>query len=286
MKLGVNGLLWSTRIGPEEIALLPRLRAAGFDLFEVPMFDPGTLPIASLRRALDNNELDCTVCGILPQGLSPIHEDHAVRSRTVAHLKDCVKAAADLGSKLIAGPLYAPVGYLCGRRRTVQEWQYAVDCFQDLTSTLDENNVTLAIEPLNRFETFFLTTAEDAIRLCDEVGHRRVGLLFDTFHTNIEEKDVPAAFVSAGGRLKHIHISENDRGIPGTGHVDFPGILNALPSIAYDGVLVIESFGYLLPEMAAATAIWRDLASTPEAIAFEGLKYLRGIGADQALPGR
>ncbi|AXC13887.1 D-Tagatose 3-epimerase [Acidisarcina polymorpha] len=277
MKIGVNGLLWSARIDQEQIDLLPRLRAAGFDLFEVPMFEPMAVPIAQLNRALNENGLDSTVCAILPPGLNPIHEDVGVRSKTLAHLKACVKATADLGSKLIAGPLYAPVGYLSGRRRTDEEWKLAIECFQNLAATLDENGIALAIEPLNRFETFFLTTAEEAVRFCAAIDHPRVGILFDTFHTNIEEKNVPAAFALAKGRLKHVHISENDRGIPGSGHTDFPGIVKTLRETGYEGALVIESFGYLLPEIAAATAIWRDLAPTPEAIAFEGVKYLRGV---------
>jgi len=280
MKIGVNGMLWSTQIGPEQFELLPRLRAAGFDSFEVPMFEPAKVPISPFRDALLANDLECSVCAILPAGLSPIAEDATTRQKTLAHLKDCVKATADLGAILMAGPMYAPVGYLTGKRRTEEEWKRALDCFQSLTPTLEQYSITLALEPLNRFETFFLTTVEESLHFCIEIDHPRIGLLLDTFHTNIEEKDVPSAFQSAGRFLKHVHISENDRGIPGSGHTDFPGILRALDKIGYSGSLVIESFGYLLPEMAAATAIWRDLAPTPESIAFEGIRYLRSLATN------
>jgi len=280
MKIGVNGMLWSTQIGPEQFELLPRLRAAGFDSFEVPMFEPAKVTISPFRDALLANDLECSVCAILPAGLSPIAEDATTRQKTLAHLKDCVKATADLGAILMAGPMYAPVGYLTGKRRTEEEWKRALDCFQSLTPTLEQYSITLALEPLNRFETFFLTTVEESLHFCIEIDHPRIGLLLDTFHTNIEEKDVPSAFQSAGRFLKHVHISENDRGIPGSGHTDFPGILRALDKIGYSGSLVIESFGYLLPEMAAATAIWRDLAPTPESIAFEGIRYLRSLATN------
>jgi len=277
MKIGVSGLLWSTRIGPDQLSLLPRLRSSGFDSFEIPVFQPGELPVAALRSALRASELECSVCAILPRGLSPIDPDAAIRAKTLAHLEECVRVSADLGARLMAGPLYAPVGYLTGRRRTEEQWKLAVDCFQSLSKTLDEFSIDLALEPLNRFETFFMTTVDEASRFCAAVGHPRIGILLDTFHTNIEEKDVPNAFLSANGQLKHVHIGENDRGIPGTGHTDFSGILKALEQIGYPGSLVIESFGYRLPELAAATAIWRDLAPDPESIAFEGIRYLRSL---------
>ena len=279
LKIGVNGLLWSTQVGPAEFDLLPRLRAAGFDIFEIPMFVPREVPVTTLTRALDANQLDRTVCAILPAGLSPISSDASVRAKTLVHLKDCVRTTSDLGASLIAGPLYAPVGYLTGQRRTDDELKLAVNCFQSLTGTLDENSVTLALEPLNRFETFFLNTAAEGRLLCNAIGHPRIGLLLDTFHANIEEKEVAASFAATKTWLRHIHISENDRGIPGSGHVNFPAVLTTLHEMGYAGSLVIESFGYHHPELAAATAIWRDLAPTPEAIAFEGIRYLKTLVA-------
>lgn len=173
------------------------------------------------------------------------------------------------------GPLYSPVGYLPGRRRTVDEWKWAVDCYQSLGPVLAQTGVTIAIEPLNRFETYFLNTAEDAVALCDQIGHPNVGILFDTFHANIEEKDIAQAYRIVGKHLKHVHTCENDRGIPGTGHVDWPGVFQALRDLKYDAWLTIESFGFSLGELSAAASIWRDIAPTPASIAFEGVKFLK-----------
>jgi D-psicose/D-tagatose/L-ribulose 3-epimerase len=175
----------------------------------------------------------------------------------------------------MGGPVYSPVGILPGRRRTSDEWQWAVECFQSLGESLQENGITLALEPLNRFETYFLNIAADAVQLCSEIHHPRIGVLLDTFHTNIEEKDVAASFLKTGNKLKHVHACENDRGIPGTGHVDFAGIAASLKTIGYDGWITIESFGYSHKELAAAAAIWRDLAPTPETVAFDGLPFLK-----------
>lgn len=280
MKFAVNALIWTTEFDQRSFSLLPTIREHGFDGFEVPVFEPSKVDAAAIRRGLAANDLECRVCAILPAGLSPISEDAATRRKTRQHLADCVKVTAELGSNLMAGPVYAPVGYLPGRRRTTDEWKWALECFQALAPLLEQNCVDLGLEPLNRFETYFLNTAADAAKLCDEVDHPRVGVLLDTFHTNIEEKDVPAAFRSVGKRLKHIHACENDRGIPGTGHVDFTGIAAALHEIGYDGWITIESFGYTHKELAAAAAIWRDLAPTPESIAFEGVRLLKGFFAN------
>lgn len=275
MKFGVNTFIWSAQLGPSELRLLPSIKEHGFDGVEVPMFNGLDFPSGDLRHALASSQLGCTICSVIPRGMSIFSDDPAVRRQTLTHLEDCVKAAADGGAELIAGPLYSPVGYLPGRRRTSDEWHWAVECYQKLAPTLDRNNITLAIEPLNRFETFFLNTAADGAALCDAVNHPRVGLLIDTFHSNIEEKDIADAYRVAGRHLKHVHTCENDRGIPGSGHVEWDSVFAALGEIGYDRWLTIESFGFNLPEISAAAAIWRDLAPSPDEIAWQGLPFLR-----------
>jgi D-psicose/D-tagatose/L-ribulose 3-epimerase len=133
----------------------------------------------------------------------------------------------------------------------------------------------MAIEPLNRFETFFLNTTADAAALCDRVNDPNIGILFDTFHANIEEKSIGAACRAAGRHLKHVHTCENDRGIPGSGHVEWQELFQSLRERNYDGWLTIESFGFAIGKLSAAASIWRDLAPSPESIAFEGVKFLR-----------
>jgi D-psicose/D-tagatose/L-ribulose 3-epimerase len=186
-----------------------------------------------------------------------------------------VQATAELGSRLIVGPLYSPVGYFSGNRRTADEWKRAVETFRQLGPALDEHDVTLAIEPLNRYETYFLNTAADAARFCREIGHPRIGILFDTYHANIEEKNVAAAIREAGPHLRHFHSCENDRGIPGTGHIEWPAVFAALREANYDRWLTIESFGFSLGALSAAASIWRDLAPSAEDIAFQGLRFLK-----------
>jgi D-psicose/D-tagatose/L-ribulose 3-epimerase len=275
MKFGVNTFIWSAAFDKSSLPLLPRIKESGFDGVEVPLFRPSEFAAADIRAGLEANGLECTICSVLVDGLSLISDDAAVRSKTRAHLADAIRLASDVGARIIAGPLYSPVGYLPGRRRTADEWKWAVEGHQSLGDTLAANKVTFAIEPLNRFETFFLNTAKDAAALCDEINHPNIGILFDTFHANIEEKNIAGGFRTVGHHLKHVHTCENDRGIPGTGHVEWQQVFQALRDLNYDGWLTIESFGFALGDLSAAAAIWRDIERTPESIAFEGVKFLK-----------
>ena len=279
MKFGVHAFLWTAAFDSSNLDLLPRVKDYGFDGLEIPLFHPAEFPAAAIRRGLAENLLECTVSAVMVDGLSLISEDAAVRRRARRRLEEAVRAVAEAGAKILAGPLYSPVGYLPGRRRTHDEWKWALEAYQELGPTLEACDVTLAIEPLNRFETYFLNTAADAIALADQVGHPQVGLLLDTFHLNIEEKDLGAAYRAAGRRLKHVHACENDRGTPGTGHIEWPAVFAALRQIGYDGWLTIESFGFALGGISAAASIWRDLETSPDRIAQEGVKFLKRMAA-------
>lgn len=275
MKFGVNTFIWTAVFDKSHVPLLPGIKAAGFDGVEVSMFDPATFAASDIRRGLEDNGLECTICSVMTQGHSLVSDDAAVRKRSQTRFEDCVKKAAEVGAKIIAGPLYSPVGYLPGRRRNADEWNRCIEAYQKLGPVLSQYGVTVAIEPLNRFETYFLNIAEDAVQLCDQIGHPNVGILFDTFHANIEEKDIAEGYRTVARHLKHVHTCENDRGIPGTGHVEWAAVFQALRDIGYDGWLTIESFGFALGEISAAASIWRDIAPTPESIAFEGVKFLK-----------
>ena len=281
MKFGVHTFIWTANYSPADEAILPAIREHGFDGIEIPIFGAADFPALAIRRGLQQAGLECTVSGVLMPGLSVLSEDAAIRRATRTHLEECVKAVAEVGSRLLVGPMYSPVGYLPGRRRTEDEWKWAVEAYQALGPVLAANQVTLALEPLNRFETYFLNTAADGVALMAQVDHPNVGLLVDTFHANIEEKDVAEAFRTAGRWIKHVHTCENDRGTPGTGHVDWAGVFGALRDIHYDGWLTIESFGFAVGGISAAASIWRDLAPTADSIAFEGVVFLKqqaGLG--------
>ena len=275
MKYGINTLLWTPAFDASYFRLLPDIKSHGFDGVEVARFEFESFPAAAVRRALEQNGLESTFCSALSGDLNLVSDDAAVRQRTREFLLRGIQATAEIGAHMFVGPLVAPVGYLPGRRRNEDEWKRAVEGLQSLSDTLDAYDVTLAIEPLNRFETYFLNTMFDAAALADAVDNPRVGVLYDTFHANIEEKSLGAALRSLGPHLRHVHTCENDRGAPGSGHVEWPEVFSGLSDMGYDEWLVIESFAPGIKEIAAAACIWRELAPTPEAIAYDGLEFLK-----------
>ncbi len=275
MKFGVNTLLWTAAFDASHLTLLTQVKQWGFDGIEIARFDFSGFPASQIRRAAADEGLECTFCSALTGRMSLISEDAAERRTAREFLARGAEVAAELSADLFIGPFCAPVGQLVGRRRTADEWKRAVEGLASLGEALDSLGVTLAVEPLNRFETYFLNTAADTARLCDEVGHARIGALLDSFHANIEEKTIRAAVETLGPRIRHVHACENDRGIPGTGHVDWPALFSSLRHAAYNGWMVIESFGFAIPEIAAAACIWRDIAPSAEAIASEGIRFLR-----------
>jgi D-psicose/D-tagatose/L-ribulose 3-epimerase len=275
MKFGINTWIWTASFEPANYSLLPRISEAGFNGIEVPIFDPVTFDAAGIRREADKYGLRVNTVGIVPNGASLASPDAAQRAKGREHLAGCIKAAAEAGAQTHAGPVYSPVGYFTGTRRTADEWSAAVDCWRELAEVAGKYNLDVGIEPLNRFETYFLNTVADGVAFCKEVGHPRIGLLVDTFHCNIEEKSVGAAIRLAAPWIRHLHASENDRGIPGSGNVNWPEYFDAVAEIGYDRWITIESFGSTIGEMSSAASIWRDLAPTPDSIAFDGLKFLQ-----------
>jgi D-psicose/D-tagatose/L-ribulose 3-epimerase len=249
----------------------------GFDAFEIPMSDPMVLPVVDLRRAFEASALNCTICAILPPEINTISPDREMRKRSILHLADCVKTAGELGATILGGPLFAPIGYLPQHRPTTDEWKWAIEALQSLGDLLDETKATLSIEPVNRSETFFIRTGSEAKRLCEAVAHARVGVTIDTFHANIEEKSIPAAIEALGSTLKHLHLTENDRGLLGSGHIDFREILRAAARTQYDGYLILEGFGFSEDEPHAPGALWADKHLSPEEFALQGLAYLKGL---------
>ena len=276
MRLGLNLMLWSGGAGPAELELLPRIAALGYDGVELPLLAPDAIDAAAVRRALDASGLACTASSALPRGASLL--DPAERDRGVAFLGRTAAVAAACGAGVLCGPLYSPVGVLPGRSRTSAEWASCVEGLRAAGDLAASHGVVLAIEPLNRFETHFLNTVDDAVALLDEVGHPAVGLHPDTFHMNVEEKELPAAIGRGAQHIRHVHFSENDRGTVGSGHVDWAGVARALRATDYRGWVVAETFAGRVPEIAAATAIWRDdIVPDPWAFARDTVAFMRRL---------
>ena len=275
VKIGMNLLLWTAAAGEEHLPLLKDIKSWGFDGVELPMFAPDCSPWKTLAAEMDSLGLGRTAVAVLPEGASLIDEASSVRETGIAHLKACIDSCVEVGAETMCGPVYHPVGALVGRGPTDDERKRGVESLQTVGAYAKDAGIAIAVEPLNRFETYFLNCQGDAAELLDAVGNSSVGTLYDTFHANIEEKDIKEAIHAAGEHIVHVHISANDRATPGEDHVDWGTTFRELKAVDYDGWLTIEAFGAWLPEIAGATCIWRKMAPSEEHIAKEGCRHTR-----------
>lgn len=279
MKFGLNLLLWTGAFSNETLDLIDEVADMGFDGAEITFIDIGLVDVKKTAEKLKARGLQCVGCAVMTNDANPISSDAAVRKAAVQRLERCLEMTDALGGRLLVGPLYAPVGYLVGRRRTEDEWGWGRDVFKEAAKKANQYGITMALEFLNRFETFFINTSADAVKMCKDVGEPCMGVHFDTFHANIEEKNIPEAVSKTGTFLKHFHASENDRGMIGSGHIPYKEVFAELKKLKYDGWVVVESFGSSFKELAAACCIWRDLLPDPEAFAREALKYLKNVAS-------
>lgn len=274
MKFGMNLLLWTGELNDGLVPVLESLKKMGYDGVELPLFNT-ELNYAAWARRLDDLGLARTAVTVRGEADNPMSPDAAVRARGVAATKkalDCCRAA---GATHLVGPYHSALGLFSGQGPTRDEWKWAVDSMRQVAEHAGQVGVTLAVECLNRFETYLLNTHADSARFVKEVGHPSCRMMYDTFHANIEEKNIAQAIRGCADVLCHVHISENDRSTPGKGNVRWSENFDTLHEIGYDGWLMIEAFGLALPELVAATKIWRRMYDSEEQLARDGLAFMK-----------
>jgi D-psicose/D-tagatose/L-ribulose 3-epimerase len=275
MKTGMNLLLWTTHVTAEHFPLFAKLKQTGYDGVEIPLFDGDAAHYKTIRKELDNHGLGCTTVCCATAEANPISPDPRLRRAGLDRLKWAIEMTSALNGENLCGPYHSPLGVFSGTGPTADEKKWAVEVLRQAAEEARKAKVMLAIEYLNRFECYFLTTAADARALVREVNHPHFRMMYDTFHANIEEKQIGPTIASVADSFIHVHISENDRGTPGTGHVAWDETFRALRRVGYDGWLVIEAFGRALPDLAAATRVWRDLFPRAEEVYTEGLRFMK-----------
>jgi D-psicose/D-tagatose/L-ribulose 3-epimerase len=272
----MNLLLWADAVTPEHDPLLEQLKAIGFDGVEIPIFNGAdTAPFERLGKRLKTLGLGATAVTVMSPQANPISPDESVRKAAVEYLDGVLACCAAAGAEVLCGPLHSALGHFSGTAPTDDEFKCGVDTLQKVAEKAKGHGVMLACEYLNRFENYFLTTAEQTSRFVDAVGHPSCRMMYDSFHAHIEEKGQKSAIASCGDRVVHAHVSENDRGTPGSGQVDWDGYFEGLRSVGFDGWYTIEAFGRALPALAAATKVWRDLFPDPMGLCSEGLAFIK-----------
>jgi D-psicose/D-tagatose/L-ribulose 3-epimerase len=275
MKYGINLYLWAEDMRDDLVPVLERLKEIGYDGVEVPIFDLNLDKWRTWAKRLDDIGLERTANTVIAPEHNPLSDDPAVRQAAYEHLRRVVDCCAAAGSSILCGPHQVALGVFTGKGATEEEWKRSVEHLRKVAEHAQGQGVTLAEEVVNRFELYHVNTLEQGIRLVDEVGHPNCRIHLDTFHAHIEEKDPPAAIRRAGARIAHVHVSENDRGVPGTGGVRWDDEFAALHDIGYDGWLTVEAFGNFLPNLAAATKIWRPLFPSEDSLAVQALEFLK-----------
>jgi D-psicose/D-tagatose/L-ribulose 3-epimerase len=277
VRLGASTFIWTSPFGDDALWLCAHVARLGFDTLEICVEDPATVTPERVRDAAAQAGIDVLVCGAFGADRDVSNEDADARERAIAYLRTCVDIAAAVGSPIVSGPMYAPTGQarLLSESDRAAQWARAVHSLAEVADYAAERDVALAIEPLNRFETDLVNTVAQGARLCDDIGRPNAGLLLDTFHMNIEEKELAVAIRHAGPRVTNFHACENDRSAPGSGHIAWRSVFAALDDIGYDGHVVIESFTPEIREIARAVSLWRPLAESPDALARDGLAFLR-----------
>jgi D-psicose/D-tagatose/L-ribulose 3-epimerase len=275
MKLGINLYLWADHMHDGLLPVLESLKRIGYDGVEVPIFDLDEAEWARWGQRLDDLGLERTANTVIAAEWNPLSPDPQVQEAAYQHLRAVIDCCAAVGSSLLCGPHQVALGVFTGAGPTDEEWVRSVRHLRRSAEYAADAGVTLAEEVVNRFELYHLNTLDQAILFVDEVAHPNCRIHLDTFHAHIEEKDPAAAIRRAGNRIAHVHISENDRGVPGTGSVAWGPTFDALQDVGYDGWFTVEAFGNFLPNLAAATRIWRKLFDSEEELARDAYTFLR-----------
>ena len=283
MKFGVNTFVWVSPCTTKAIKdLAPSVKSMGFDILEISVENPDLIDVKVAKEILTENQLDGIICGAFGPDRNICSDDPTIRENARKYILWLIDAAAQIGSETVCGPMYSSVGkdHVEESNERQDEWLRAVSGIKEMAEYAQVKGIRLALEPLNRFETDMINVVSQGLKFIDETGMKNVGFHLDTFHMHLEEKNSADAIRNAGNKIFHFHACENDRGVPGTGQVRWNEIAKALKEVNYQGPVVIESFTNQVKEIARAVCIWREIAPSQDAIAVQGLKFLKSLLAE------
>jgi D-psicose/D-tagatose/L-ribulose 3-epimerase len=278
-KFGVDTFIWSEDFTEKDLPLIEKAKSLGFEVLDIAIAHPEEFATGLVKEKIKEVAIEIVTTTTLSKNTNLIDPNPEVRKNGIELLKKLVDINLEIGSKILGGVNYAAWGYLTGRPRTEDEWNWSVESMREVgLYAKNKSDMIIVVEPVNRFETHFLNIAEDAVKYCKDVGTGNVKVHLDSFHMIREELSFTEAVEVCGKRyLGYVHVCENNRGIPGTGLVPWKEFFTALKRIGYTGHLVIESFDPGFQELNRLCAIWRKFADTGEELAIQGLKNLKKI---------
>jgi D-psicose/D-tagatose/L-ribulose 3-epimerase len=249
--------------------LLKKVKDLGCDVVEIPVFNPEVFPSEKVKEELDAINLEVCVCYGCEKHADIASLDADIRQAGIDRFKLAIDHAQIMGAKKLGGVVYKAGGLFTGAAPTEEEWNFSVNSMKDIAKYARKSDISICVEQINRYETYFINTTEDALKYCKDVGEPNMELLLDAHHLILEELSIYDSIKKAVKYLGHFHTAENNRGIPGTGQVNWTEVFKALNEINYSGWLVIESF-YI-----GFGNIWKPLVEAPELIITEGLNNLK-----------
>lgn len=274
MKLGIHAYEWCSEWSNKTLDIIDTVKKSGFDFIEIPLMRLDLFDPKAVKERLESVDLEVTTSNVLlADDVDITSFDADIRKNGVKYLKDCVKASAEAGAKMFSGVIYSQYLKNATAMPTEQEWQFSADSLREVAKYAADFGMSIAMEPVTRYESYLLNTAEQAVRLVDMVGEPNVFVHLDSYHMNVEEKSFHDAVVTAGKKLSNFHMCENDRGISGTGHVDWDGIFQAFKEIGFDGYLGFEGFQDCTENM--STWVWRRLAPDGDTFVRESIAFAR-----------
>ncbi|MEM0368388.1 MAG: sugar phosphate isomerase/epimerase family protein [Desulfurococcaceae archaeon] len=279
---GVQAWLWTTKFVEKDLPIFDKLQEIGYDGLEIDLGHPESLPIDGIKYKMRETGVKCTFSVGLSKETDVSSSDPETRKRGIAYIKKLVDIASELESDVICGILYAAWGEVDPKGRRPEKYEWAMECLREAADYASQHGVTLALEPVNRFEGYLICTAEEMLDFVKRINHPNVKVHLDTFQMNIEEDNLYKAIKRAGEYLYHVHLCENHRGIPGTGHIPWMDIFKALKEIGYNRWVVVEAWVHdvfltELGEIPPKIAMWRRLAPSGDIVAEQALKFLKEI---------
>lgn len=271
--------MWTSPFTTDTVALFPKIKSMGYDVVEIPVEYPDMIDGLKVKHALKENGLEAVVCGAFGPSRDLTNEDPHVHKHCFDYIAKCFSLCHTWGARFLAGPMYSSVGKarMEPQEQRRIEWERAVTNLYKVCQLAQENDLMIALEPLNRFETDLINTAADVMKLVGDINHPAAQVMLDSFHMSIEERDMEKAITTVGDKLIHLQVSENYRGIPGTGQTPWESLRRGLDKIGYRETVSIESFTPEIKELAGAVCIWRNLADNQDTFASDGIAFLKKL---------
>ena len=278
LKFGASTWLWTSPFSTDSIdPLFTKISGMGFDAVEIAVEDPSLIDFKKVKTALVEYNLQVVLCGAFGTNRDLTSEDKGFQQNSLSYIEACLDACAELGITFFGGPMYSAVGKarMLPPDQRKKEWELAVKNLRLVSEMAASRNLKIALEPLNRFESDLVNNVEDVLRLINDIDNPAAGVMLDSFHMGIEERNAEEAIVNAGDKLVHIQVAENYRGTPGTGQTNWDAYKRGLERINYKGIVSIESFTTENKALAGAVCFWKPMAETQDLFASEGLAFLK-----------